>query len=705
LPNAARCGFKDSYGPPPGGNWRAPPRRWSARGGQGDVVVADEQLDLQMQLKEAQAEVAQLRSAVRVSANALHQASMLLPPEHRRDVEAQEGLLNELVEEIKRKDAEILRLSRVEAEHANAGARYRRSVQRAMEQWAPRGEVRLLKEMWEAWHDLQRNSHWAKRSKEVEQRLQAGIQKFSRRWAFFLVDASAKNVLSAWHSFLRIQKQEKLKLAREQEKIDLFRKCMMGESRRTALSVCFSAWQRICDEAKRHKHLEAQRMEQQQANKELKAKCMARAIMGMGKQSEQQVAVETRILLRAWAQQVRDAKASKASEAEKARAKQVMVEAKEQAKRKALLLMKGAGRETLKALFDTWKLMWKVKQRENLDTKQFVWFAWRAQVREMLVYRRAEQERKKFEEERQKAKLSRQAAMGLVGNKDASMLMGIVMSTWREFRLEALKERQAQEERQRWEQEAKERDAKTREDQRRRSVMMAVSLVDKDSAASQELLLRTGWNAWQEQVNRARFEKSLQGHRLTFEAEREAELALREERNRKAEEQRQAMVMMMFADRESVNNRMWLQIVWSAWRDEVMENKSSQVQKLLLQQEVRRSSEQADDSDAPTLAPSEGSSAAERALKSTRRSQRLLCCLGASARRSQRAKVRAAPTVPPRTSWGEQAEAMPLAEAVEKVMAGAPLQHETPRGGPRQSNSFRWWGTPSRAQDKKHRKK
>ncbi|CAE8654630.1 unnamed protein product, partial [Polarella glacialis] len=73
-----------------------------------DFSAGHTELGLQLELQEARSEIQQLRNALRASASALQHASSLLPPELGFSIEADTQLIQDLTNQVRDKDEQLL---------------------------------------------------------------------------------------------------------------------------------------------------------------------------------------------------------------------------------------------------------------------------------------------------------------------------------------------------------------------------------------------------------------------------------------------------------------------------------------------------------------------------------------------------------------------------------------------------------------------
>jgi len=592
--------FKDSYGPP-GRSETSPSSRRKVFRDQGDPIAAEERIEWELRLQESTAEAQQLRSALRVSSNALAEAAACLPPEHRRDVRADEALHADLLSHIKVKDDELMRLRKIELNQHNVGARYKRSILVAVSQWAPRAEAVLTRETFEAWHELQREATSRKITQAALSKMQSGIMISLKTWEGMQFDSLAKAVLSEWLRTVRTSKLDeqvaKLKDAKYREKIVLATRAMDKENNWVSKAMCWASWRALSDQQRATKRLQEQRAELNKATKELRFEAMRKAVLLLS-------GPNAKVAIHAWGQ--------------------FALSQKERRRNKGKVMHRLANmifqmdQVMLKVFQDAWRAQLDKARRVRgfigrifLDDKRSILQACLEAWKMAQAAGRREKELAQHDVQLQAVRDQTKRAMDhcgiamalAVARASDPFLLQIVLPAWVEVFKEGKRERIEREELEKaWEAREKE---KVRLDARRASVLEMATRSDA------RILLNLVWSVWSDSVGerreRSEFEADLKrqaDEAVALQAEaaearlaRQAALAAEdvrhaEDRQRDEQRRRKAVFLMSMENAKAKDDdRMLFRVVLDAWRDISKEARAG-IEVRQLQEKLRESEKQ-----------------------------------------------------------------------------------------------------------------
>eukprot|EP00929_Paragymnodinium_shiwhaense_P073644 TRINITY_DN37601_c0_g2_i1.p1 TRINITY_DN37601_c0_g2~~TRINITY_DN37601_c0_g2_i1.p1 ORF type:complete len:1120 (+),score=336.52 TRINITY_DN37601_c0_g2_i1:147-3506(+) len=604
LRSDTRARFKDSYGvASPSARklgFQSPRDGEQVDGLQATPLCREAQLELE--LAEARAEVQQLRFALRASANALHQASALLPPDAEKDILSQRQLMEEMTKELTSKDDEIIQLQKAVSGFEHKAMQSSKSVKVAVDRFIGQVDRVQLQEIWVHWKVALEDRRLAKQFEaklaEAGKAVSAKVERVVQGLFSSTLSSLARAALEAWLSAAvaaKLKKDHKAKLDRRREAIIL----RLGKGdKQTLQSVCFHCWNMFHEGCRSAKKEDELRTEHVRVTRELRKSAISRTALALSSKSGGAFdSYAFRIYLQSWRGLVLDTRAKNKVSLEAERAK-----AAEKRKEECLLahmkmVMNSDSVQQMSAVFAAWKALRTeaVFQRDHqqkvnrIQDLQALYGAWRV----MTVNHRRQREldnireEQKQLEENHKQEISRQRAkramlldMGHVmseknqGQSD-KFLLHVCMSAWKEEHGEAVRKAELEQQKADWEAEWQERERRRLEEERVRSVSLAFVLSDKaDTAFEKRLLQQTVWSAWMQIVADAQREKELEGAQRLFESERRKlqEEALRaDSRHHDAHTKRKTVFLMTLNDKDLT---ILLQTTFAAWqrcwKDEVL---------------------------------------------------------------------------------------------------------------------------------------
>lgn len=586
-----RSTFKDSYLNRTAYQSTQKAPKWSQN--HGEAFANDAEQRHLLELKEARAEISQLRNALRATASALQHAASLLPIDLGLNLQAHGELLNDFTSQLRSKDEEILDLARRATQSERQAAGQKGALLLAMQRWGANGGQReLIRMPWEAWKGVQKERAEKKRFQEAMSQGRASLQptvlKVLEGFASKHGMAEARIVFTAWGAVVRDVKHGKEKTVMRQEKVRATLLRWTDGFAVSAQSVCWSAWKMFRASLKHEQDAEASRKEHVRVAKEMKRQAVERAAMTLFAGGSQVL----HIVLKEWRECALTTRAQKAVLSERQRASQSEERTRLQAVRNFAFLMQKDNHALVALYFAMWHDNSNLERQAKVDSRRQIqhqlFIAWCAvtgagrHVRDLEKEKAALQAREvAHHAELEAHRKQREGIMNMADSKaNPLMLMRVVWSSWRESTAEVRREQEREQEKQAWKEQFEAEQRQIHEQERRRAVLGSL-------AGSSEMTMRIVWSAWISMLLLHHHENELDGAHMVFEAQQlksmnEAEhlkLAVRaaELKHHDLHQKRKALFLASMDDRDKT---MIIHVTWSAWRECVQDGRITEIKKL-----------------------------------------------------------------------------------------------------------------------------
>lgn len=506
---------------------------------------------------DADAKNAQLRNALRASASALQHAATLMPPDIGIDIQEDEYLtqIQELQRQVVDKDNRILELLKGTNSAQSLAARAEKTLQRALGKWAPSAiPLELQRQAFQAWSSNARTGHLKKLQAEFKERLgksraalQSNINRIVGGFAHATVAQEARVALQSWKRVTRQSRfeREKKKIKEEQVKKTLMK--WAGDFPMTAMPAIFFAWRRLLDARREERKSEEMRREHMRLAKEEKKKSIASVTLALRADPDKMDPYSMKVILRAWQQCMIETRAEKAVKIERLRAEEREKEHRSQAQRRFAMLISEGNKPLLHGSFKAWHS--KVQADKEEEKRQ-----------------QMEQHLRKLQ---------------------------AIFRSWSTLTSAGKREKELEQEKERLQKE-QETLLKEVEDVRLRNSKMRGSLLGLSVQAdpNQYVLLGMILASWKDLLMEKRLIESRQEERRKVQQEFEE----RQEEQRQNLRLRQSMIALSAVDQKMKGEKeVLLPILWSAWKDLVLEKQRDQnidLTRRLYEEEAKKAQEE-----------------------------------------------------------------------------------------------------------------
>lgn len=585
-----------------------------------DSLCAQEELGLKLELHEARSEIQQLRNALRASASALQHAATLMPPDLGFEIQEDTKLIQDLTSQVQEKDAEIAELRKIASGAERSANGHKQALLDAMGKWAPSAEKQdLLRQPFQAWRSIQLEARQVKKFQEAlkkgKESMLPGVMRVVGGLSGTSLAQFAKTVLEAWHGLIKDTKWSKKEKEMKRAKIDQTLVFWNSDFAKTCKPICFGYWLRLITSRREEQKEEQQRREHMKTVEQMKKEARLKAVMALTSKAGEVDPHMMKIILKVWhelkAVSRLEAEHQAAVEAAQARAEESAKTYKEQAQRRAFFMMADTDKQRLRTTLQLWKSaiqIERIKQEEiRMSNLESIFRTWCALTIAGRSAREVEKARAKLEQENADLKAAhkknnqRRASVLAIAdtntaNGDRLVLTSVVMSAWKEYHTEQRLEKEREQERKEWEEDFKKRQEEQQKHARSRATIMALGMASKSELVEGEMLLRSVFQSWWDQVKETKRSKSLDERQLVWEADAKAalekakadaaslqeEIVQQEMRHKTAHHQRQILFVMSLGERD---RQMMLQLCWSAWKECFEDRKNIEMQHLKKQVE------------------------------------------------------------------------------------------------------------------------
>lgn len=547
---------------------------------------------LELDLKESLSEIQQLRTALRASSCALHNAAALLPQPQREGLEEQTEELEQLMRQLHEKDVQIRDLHRNTASAEQVSAHHRRAMFSVLNRWSPMVDFPLLREPWEAWKELWREKREVLKVKNAVEKTLAEIQpKLKKIFSGLSKEATCnelRTVMHAWAAVVKASKKEAQAKKAQAERVQATVLFWSNDIAAHLKLVCLSSWKQLTASVREEHKLEGQRREHMRIAKEMKNQALARAAMALG--APQDDPNELRLILRSWQAMMLDSRVLRIQEEERKQAKANAERLATLAQNRASALIAGGEGPLMALYFRAWHTgMMNRREKtaaERRDVFSTIFVAWRALTVAGREVKRLERDKKelqdreaKYKEQAERRTQMRGAFFSLLNGRasgENDIFMQLVFSQWRE----AVNQTKQELAKEKWKDDFEAHQKARLAEQRARAVFRNMEL-------SNHALLLLVLTAWYSQVKESDRDKWLTSSQRVYEEERrrrakddkelQLEVKQAEARFHQMHQKREAFFAMALEERD---NALLLKVVWSAWVENIMLTKKLELERI-----------------------------------------------------------------------------------------------------------------------------
>jgi len=589
----SRLRFKDSYAPP-----RSPSRtrehrvthKDPQRDPHEDPAENHRQQELKLQLAASQSEVHELRAALRAIAQSREDDGRVQQVLDKLDNVNQilQERLQVREEQVHERDEQITKLTCELDTAQRAGSNVRQTVLRAYGGWLDSSSMLWLREVWEVWHELQRQRHFRTIMKRNHGAMKPKIMKMVGGLASSSWQSEMRTLLSAWLSLACATRAEKEAAERRKQYVQSVVLLWNGTTENTARSVCWSAWREALEMGRKLRLQDQLRVEHHKEQEQMRRQSVLNTIEAMTSQHEamEKDPMALRVFVIAWRQHALDCRARKALSMERDLRHASDARRQDSAKRAGLFFLSETNAQLhncveLMCAFAPWRdIVVARRQTSQLKVHQLllgVWSAWRATA---AAGQRQRELEKELAERSKELKEHEQCALLARWSDKPEVLQLAAWNAWREAWTEARHER----DRETWQLEWEAKRQQDLNQERRRVVGLMMS---QDQPVLQSVLMHAMWSAWCDAIVDIRRDKALDVAQRRFEdmqrkAEQDAvqlsaERAALDEKHHEAHSRRKVVFLLSLALRDT---KILLQTMWQSWREVVKERYVEQIWEL-----------------------------------------------------------------------------------------------------------------------------